>query len=83
MTLPEGTTLTLKVTTAGAVAATLTYDTGKKKNKKPVYYKPACSSVVIPVSAPDAEEFAGDVFLYFAPSAANNFPGWSGAVAVP
>ena len=87
-TLPEGTTLTLKVTTAGAVTATLTYDTGKtaidKKTgkKKTVYYKPACSSVVIPVSAPDAEEFAGEVLLYFAPSAANNFPGWSGVAPI-
>ena len=66
----------------GTVTATLTYDTGKKKNKKTVYYKSACSTVVIPISAPDAEEFAGEVPLYFAPSAANNIPRWSGIVPI-
>ena len=74
--------LSLKVTTAGAVTATLTYDTGKKdkKTKKVVYYKPTCSTVVIPTSAVDAETFTGEVPLYFAPSPKNNFPGFAGAV---
>ncbi len=74
-------TLSLKVTTAGAVTATLTYDTGKKdkKTKKAVYYKPTCSTVVIPTSAADADQFTCEVPLYFAPSAANNFPGFAAA----
>ena len=78
--------LSLKVTTAGAVTATLTFDTGKttkdKKTKKmvPVYYKPTCATVVIPTSAADADSFTGFVPLYFAPSAANNFPGFAAAV---
>ena len=75
-------TLSLKVTTAGAVTATMTYDTGKttkdKKTKKTVkvYYKPTCSTAVIPTSVADADLFSGVVFLYFAPSTANNFPGY-------
>ena len=72
------------MTPNGAVTATLTYDTGKKKKdpktkkKVPVYYKPTCSTVVIPTSLPDATHFAGDVYLFFAPSAGNNFPGFGG-----
>ncbi len=75
--------LSLKVTTVGAVTATLTFDTGKtkKSGKKmvPVYYKPTCATVVIPTSAADAEQFTGKVHLYFAPSAAHNFPGFAAA----
>ena len=80
--LDERMTLALKVTTAGAVTATMTYDTGKtvtdKKTKKKtkVYYKPTCQAVVIPATAPDSEEFEGEAYLFFAPSAANNFPGY-------
>ena len=80
--LDERMTLALKVTTAGAVTATMTYDTGKtvtdKKTKKrtKVYYKPTCQAVVIPATAPDSEKFEGEVYLFFAPSAANNFPGY-------
>jgi len=80
--LDERMTLALKVTTAGAVTATMTFDTGKtvtdKKTKKKtkVYYKPTCQAVVIPATAPDSEEFEGEVYLFFAPSAANNFPGY-------
>ncbi|MBR4653664.1 MAG: hypothetical protein IKO72_09915, partial [Kiritimatiellae bacterium] len=80
--------LSLKVTTAGAVTATVTYDTGKttkdKKTKKmvPVYYKPTCSTVVIPTSAATANPFTGFVPLYFAPSPANNFPGVGEAVSL-
>ena len=68
-------TLSLKITVAGAVKATLTYNTGKKKKGKVVYYKPTCSTVVVPVTAPDADPFGGDINLYFAPSSANNFVG--------
>ena len=87
--LPAGATLTLKVTTAGAVTATLSYDTGKtkkdpktKKTEK-VIYKATCQSVVVPQAAADEEPFAGEVPLYFAPSAANGFSGFAGWVAVP
>ena len=86
--LPVESSLSLKITTAGAVTATMTFDTGKtKKDPKTrktvkVYYKPACSTVVIPTSAADADSFTGDVHLYFAPSPANNFPGWSGIVGL-
>ena len=82
-------TLSLKITAAGAVTATLTYDTGKtKKDAKTkkmvkVYYKPTCSTVVIPTSTPDAETFTGKVPLYFAPSAANGFAGYSAEVDYP
>ena len=77
--------ISLKITSSGAVTATLTFDTGKttkdKKTKKmvPVYYKPTCATVVIPTSAADADSFTGKVHLYFAPSAANNFPGFAAA----
>ena len=82
--LTDRMTLSLKVTSTGAVTATLTYDTGKKdkKTKKTVYYKPMCSTVVIPTSAADAEAFTGDIFLYFAPSAANGFDGYAGCAEV-
>ena len=78
--------LSLKVTPKGAVTATLTFDTGKtttdKKTKKkvPVYYKPTCATVVIPTSAVDDDPFTGEAFLFFAPSAGNNFPGLGGCV---
>ena len=74
--------LSLKITTAGAVTATLTYDTGKKKKGKAVIYKPTCSTVVIPTSAADANPFTGEVPLYFAPSSVNNFPGAGWALKV-
>jgi len=86
--LRESDSLTLKITTAGAMTATLSYDTGKtvkdKKTKKvaPVYYKPTCSTVVIPTSSPDADPFLCGAFLYFAPSAGNNFLGFGGWVPV-
>ena len=87
--LREADTLTLKVTSAGAVTATLSYDTGKtkkdpktKKTEK-VTYKATCQSVVVPQAAADEEPFAGEVPLYFAPSAANGFSGFAGWVAVP
>ncbi len=71
--------LSLKITVSGAVTATLTFDTGKKKKGKAVYYKPTCSTVVIPTSAADADPFTGEAILYFAPSSANSFPGLSDA----
>ncbi len=80
--LGEGDTLTLKITTKGVVTATYKFDTGRtaknKKTKKvePVYYSAKCSTVVIPTSAPDAEEFTGEVILYFAPNEKNGFQGY-------
>ena len=75
--------LSVKVTTAGKATATLTYDTGKTSKGKPVYYKPTCSTVVNQMSAPDPATFSGVVYMYFAPSAGNNFPGWAGSADVP
>ena len=86
--LTEAMTLSLKVTTAGAVTATLTYDTGRtKKDPKTkktvkVVYKATCQTAVVPTSAADAETFTGEVPLFFAPSAANGFGGWGEIVAV-
>jgi len=71
------------VTTAGKVTATLTYDTGKKSKGKTVYYKPTCSTVVNQGTAPDPDMFWGIVYMYFAPSAANNFPGFASIASVP
>ena len=44
-------------------------------------YKATCSTVVIPLTTPDAKaaEFNGVVYLYFAPSTKNNFTGFVGA----
>ena len=79
MGLADAMSLSLKVTSAGAVTATMSFDTGTKSKGKAVIYKPTCATVVIPLSAADAEEFEGEVFLFFAPSPANNFPGFVGA----
>ena len=79
--------LSVKVTPNGKATATLTYDTGKKSKGKTVYYKPTCSTVVIPHTTPEyysqSKQFSGEVDLYFAPSAGNNFPGWGGYEMVP
>ena len=72
-------TLSLKVTTAGAVTATMSFDTGKKSKGKAVIYKATCSTVVIPLTLPDEEAFKGAAFLFFAPSPKNNFPGLAAA----
>ena len=72
--------VSLKITPAGVVTATLTYNTGKKKKGKVVYYKPTCSTVVDPYPDTDPNDpaaFNGLILLYFAPSAGNNFPGCS------
>ena len=74
--------LSLKITSTGAVTATLTYDTGKKSKGKPVYYKPTCSTVVKPTSDADPNTFTGHIQLYFAPSSGNNFPGWTEVITV-
>ena len=79
MGLADAMSLSLKVTTAGAVTATMSFDTGTKSKGKAVIYKPTCSTVVIPLSAADAEEFEGEAILFFAPSTANGFPGFAGA----
>ena len=82
---PE-TSLSLKVKPNGTVTATLSFDTGKTKRdpktKKmvKVVYKATCSSLVIPDTPPTAEAFRGGVYLYFAPSAANGFPGFTALV---
>ena len=76
-------TLSLKVTPNGAVAATLSFDTGKTKKDaktKKVIYKATCNTVVIPTSPADADPFTGEVCLYFAPSPANGFPGYVGVL---
>ena len=75
--LTDRMSLSLKVTPAGAVTATLSYDTGKTKKAKKVYYKPTCSSVAISTSATDPISFGCGAFLYFAPSAANGFNGYA------
>ena len=86
--LTDKMTLSLKVTSAGAVTATMSYDTGNtKKNTKTkkmeaVIYKPTCSTALIPTSAADAEPFTGAAFIYFAPSSANNFDGYAGYVGI-
>ena len=69
--------LSLKVTTAGAVTATMSFDTGKKSKGKAVIYKATCSTVVIPLTPADAAEFDGLSYLFFAPK--SNFPGFVGA----
>ena len=74
--------LSLKITSTGVVTATLTFDTGKKSKGKVVYYKPTCSTVVKPMSDADPNAFTGHIQLYFAPSAGNNFPGWSEVITV-
>ena len=66
-------TLSLKVTPAGAVTATMTFNA----------YKPTCSTVVIPTSEADAPSFTGVTFLYFAPSSKYGFPGFAGAAQFP
>ncbi len=80
MGLTEAMTLSLKVTTAGAVTATMSFDTGKKSKGKAVIYKATCSTVVIPLTEPTATEFKGFSCLYFAPSMKNNFLGFAAAV---
>ena len=71
------------MTSAGAVTATLSFDTGRKDKKKTtVYYKPTCSTAVIPTSTADAVPFTGETFLYFAPSKGNNFPGYVGCLPI-
>ena len=90
--VPPGKTLTIRngqsvgsgsLTPNGKAVATLTYNTGKKSKGKVVYYKPSCSTVVLQQNPPDIDYFTGRVNFYFAPSTANNFPGWSGYEVVP
>ena len=79
MGLTEAMTLTLKVTPACAVTATMSFATGKKSKGKAVIYKATCSTVVIPLTEADPKVFEGEAYLYFAPSPANNFPGFAAA----
>ena len=55
-------------------------DAGKKSKGRAVYYKPACATVVWPTSASDPDAFTGEIYLYFAPSTGNNFPGMAGKI---
>ncbi len=87
--LLEAESLSLKVTPAGAVTATMSFDTGKtkkdpttKKTEK-VIYKATCQTVVIPLTAADADPFVGQAILYFAPSEANGFAEYAGVVPLP
>ncbi len=79
-------TLSLKVAKTGAVTATLPFDTGmtkkdaKTKKTVKVIYKPACSTVVVPTAPADADPFAGNFYLFYAPSSANRFPGFAACV---
>lgn len=87
--LTDAMSLSVKVTPAGELTATMTFDTGKttkdkKTNKKTkVYYKATASTVLIPLSAADADPFSAAALLYFAPSAANNFPGLCTEIKYP
>ena len=87
--LTDAMSLSVKVTSAGAVTATMTFDTGKttkdkKTNKKTkVYYKATATTVLIPLSAADADPFSAAALLCFAPSAANNFPGLCTGIEYP
>jgi hypothetical protein len=69
--------LALKITSAGKVTATLTWNTGKKSKGKVVYYKPTCSTAVWPNSAADPKTFTGLVYFYFPASSSNKFPEYS------
>ena len=87
--LTEAMTLSLKVTPAGAVTATMSYDTGRtKKDPKTkktvkVIYKVTCATVVLPTTAADAEPFAGGAWVYFAQAPGSRFGGLSGWVPLP
>ena len=74
--------LALKITSAGKVTATLTWNTGKKSKGKVVYYKPTCSTAVWPNSAADPKTFTGLVYFYFPASSSNKFPEYSDFVEV-
>ena len=82
-------TLSVKVTPAGAVTATLTVDTGrtttdrKTRKRVKVYYKTSYSAVLFPTTAANAEPFGAAADLYFAPSPANGFPGLCVTVDYP
>ena len=84
--LSEAETLSLKVTPAGAVTATLSFDTGvrktdpKTKKTVAVIYKPTYSTYVIPKTSADSDPFEGEAFVYFAPSPENGFPGFVACV---
>jgi hypothetical protein len=87
--LSEKMILSVKVTSAGAVTATLSFDTGRTKQDPKtgktvkVIYKTTCSTAVIPTAPADADPFTGEAFLYFAPSPENGFGGLAGWVPLP
>ena len=69
--LTEAMTLSLKVTPAGAMTATLSSGSAKY----------TCSTVVIPQTPPDVTTFEGIAYLYFAPK--GTFPGCFLAIPLP
>ena len=77
-------TLSLKVNPSGAVTAVMSFDTGRtnkdKKTKKTVkvIYKATIQTVLIPFKLEGSNSLIGTVPLYFAPSPANGFDGYSG-----
>ena len=75
----KATKLSVKISSTGVVTAALVYNTGKKKKGKVVYYKPTCSTFLLPAKKeepPTMEKVTGYAYIYFPPSAANNFPGY-------
>ena len=79
-------TLSVKVTTAGALTATYKFFRGTfDKKKKPQYATYTCTTTLIPTtSAEDGDEaFAGGAFVYFAPDAKAGFPGYSAVLHYP
>ena len=94
--LGEYDTLSLKVTSAGAVTAMYKFFKGTfdAKTKAPQYATYTCTTVVLPTAAePAAEEgaepllpgewFEGTVQLFFPPVAATGFPGYVGQAYCP
>lgn len=82
--LTEREKLSLKITAAGVVTATLVHPTGKvdKKTKKEIVYKATWSTTLVPQTSPEdgVEGFRGVVHLYFPASSANGFEGLAGTL---
>ena len=78
-------TLSMKVSTAGAVTATYKFFKGTfdKKTKKPQYATYTCATTLIPTTPADSDMFAGAVLLSFQPDAKTGFPGYGGMVGYP
>ena len=85
--LGEYDTLSMKVTTAGAVTATLKYFKGTfdAKTKKPQYATYTCSTTLVPTTPAEAgaEAFAGVASVFLPPVASTGFPGCYAEVHYP